>query len=213
MGRFIWGVVSVFVCVIIAAPVTAQAPADTAALHAKLVKTLGAAQGLSANFSTMQGKQTLTGSIKVKRGNKFTLTLPGRKITTNGVTVWNYTPATRSVVIGNYDGAQRQLNLESVFFTVLQTYSPAGLTRKVVSDGGRYDVLKLLPANPEKRTDDIASVEIYLKPGSEIIRKIGVKMDGQTMMYTLNNLKFHVSVSDAEFEFTPPKGVEVVDMR
>lgn len=186
---------------------------DATALHAKILKTVGAAQGLTTEFSAVADKRAMLGKIKVKRGNKFILSLPERTIYCNGSTVWNYTPATKSVVVGKYDGSQRQMNLEAMFFTVLEKYIPAGLTRKLQSGGGKFDVLKLLPANPDNRTDDIAAVEVYCKPNTDVILKIGVKLDGQTVLYSLKNLKFTSAIKDADFDFVPPKDVEVVDMR
>ncbi len=182
-------------------------------IHAKLVKTIAASQGFSAEFSVASGNGTISGTVKAKRGNKFVMNFWERKVTCNGKTVWNYTPAKKSVVIGKYDASQQQTNLESLFFTLLERYAPIGFSRKIQSNGGKFDVLKLQPANSNAPIDDISAIEIYLKPNTETIQKIGVKLGGQTIYYTLSHLKFLSSISDSEFEFSTPKGVETVDMR
>ncbi|MCC6846226.1 MAG: outer-membrane lipoprotein carrier protein LolA [Bacteroidetes bacterium] len=213
MLRFITSIVFIAVMSSTAMQSFAQVATDAAALHAKLKKTIAAAQGFSTNFSVVSGKRTISGNVKAKRGNKFMMNFWERVVVCNGKTVWNYTPQTKSVVIGKYDESQQQTNLETLLFTILQKYAPAKLSRKVLSNGGRYDVLKLLPASAADITSDIASIEIYLKPNTDIIRKLGVTIDRQTVIYDISNLKFLAAVSDSDFEFHPPKGTETVDMR
>ncbi len=215
MGRFIGLLASVagaFVLLLNSRESAAQSN-DAAILHTKIVKTIAAAGGVTTEFSTVVDKLAMMGVVKVKRGNKFILMLPKRTIYCNGSTVWNYSPETKSVIVGKYDGSQRQLNFEIMFFTVLEKYIPAGLTRKLQSGGQRYDVLKLLPASPDNLTENITAVEVYCKPNTDVILKIAVRFGGQTTVYSLKNLKFTSAIKDAEFDFNPPKDVEMVDMR
>lgn len=69
--------------------------------------------------------------------------------------------------------------------------------------------LLLYPKDP---TTELTEAQIWIDPSTSLIRRVMV-MDfyGNTNTIELQNLKPNASVSDKDFQFTPPKGTEVED--
>lgn len=46
-----------------------------------------------------------------------------------------------------------------------------------------------------------------------LIKKITISTDESTTTFNVKNIRLDTGVGDSKFTFTPPEGVEVIDMR
>ncbi len=70
-------------------------------------------------------------------------------------------------------------------------------------------VLKLTPRNK----GNIKSAKIWVDQAEYFIRKITITTSESTKTYTLKSIVLNPGLSSSEFKFTPPEGVEVIDLR
>lgn len=192
---------------------TLSAQQKTEEVYNAVKKKYGSASSLQCNFSSVLGTQTpITGTVKAKKGNKFMLDLGSRIIVCNGETVWNYTKTTNTVVVSNYED-KGQISIEKVFFTYLNAYTSAATFSEQTSKGEKYTTLRLLPPTPEKVINGVKSISIALNPKTLAMQRISLTDPSGTQLWKISSLKTDTKLADSVFEFTPPKDVQVVDMR
>ncbi len=79
------------------------------------------------------------------------------------------------------------------------------------------DVAPLSPGNlvlrgvPKAMADQVSEVLLEVTPDSRIVRIVLNQVDGSATEYRFADQKEDVAISDANFHFVPPAGVEVID--
>ena len=76
-------------------------------------------------------------------------------------------------------------------------------------DLGEKDGLRVVLLEPKSEQSDFKSIELSLRDGVPQRLKFSDPLGGSTVV-ELHDLKVNVAIPDAQFQFTPPKGVEVV---
>jgi outer membrane lipoprotein-sorting protein len=54
---------------------------------------------------------------------------------------------------------------------------------------------------------------LWLDKHDWLIRKINIVTDESTTTFVVKNVQLNIGLSNSKFTFTPPEGVEVIDMR
>ncbi len=98
-----------------------------------------------------------------------------------------------------------------------QGFQQETLSYRIKKAGGeKFYVFQGLPKIPErqKMTFSPARMEMWLGADDGLARKIIMfTEEGKEMMSQVyTNVKINVSIADSRFEFTPPEGVQVMDM-
>jgi outer membrane lipoprotein-sorting protein len=70
-------------------------------------------------------------------------------------------------------------------------------------------VLKLKP----RENGSVKSAQLWIGKDDWLIKKITIVSDESTTTFNVKNIHLNIGVSDSKFTFTPPEGVEVIDMR
>jgi len=185
---------------------------DKEDVYNKLAAKFGSAKTFYAKFS-QSGNKTLRGTITAVRGGKYILEFGNRTIYCNGENVWNYSIADKSVVISKYDRNSGDFRLEDIFFEFLDKYTPAKLTSERSSNGRSSLVLKIEPKVSSNSYSGIASIEIGLASDSQTIQFVRVNRAGNVSIWEIQNLIVNKNIPDKSFEFIPPEGVKVIDLR
>lgn len=128
-----------------------------------------------------------------------------RIITSNGKTVWNYSPFDKKVVVSNFETDQ-SLGLQNFFERLGKDFSPISYERELNSLFGSRDVLIL----KSKSTNQI--VKVYLDEKLEI-KGIQFNENGSDEYYKLLKIDYGYKHRKGFFEFKIPKGIEVIDLR
>lgn len=76
-------------------------------------------------------------------------------------------------------------------------------------DLGETEGLRVVLLEPKSEQSDFKSIELSLRNGVPQRLKFSDPLGGSTVV-ELRDLKVNVSIPDSQFQFTPPKGVEVV---
>jgi outer membrane lipoprotein-sorting protein len=59
----------------------------------------------------------------------------------------------------------------------------------------------------------VKSAKVWVDTEEYLIRKITISSSGSTKTYTLKSISLDAGLSSSEFSFSPPSGVEVIDLR
>jgi outer membrane lipoprotein-sorting protein len=183
------------------------------AVFARVQQQFSESESIRAQFFTRtpDTKHILRGVLLVKKGSKFALDLNGRIITCNGKTVWNYEPAQKKVIVSDFKNTPSTISPEKLFLSFPKTYKP-NITQESAAEG-RLLRLTLDPSTPRDAVGGMQQVVMRLAPETLRLRELLI-YDGSTVyQWTMTELKLQASLKDEQFEFTPPKGTQVIDLR
>jgi chaperone LolA len=77
-------------------------------------------------------------------------------------------------------------------------------------DLGEREGLRVVSLEPKSEQSDFKSIELWLKAGVPQRLRFSDPLGGSTLV-ELRDLKVNAPIADAQFQFIPPKGVEVVE--
>lgn len=217
--RLAWGLLAGLICPL-AAPAL-DPPSPVPAL-AQMQRRFDGLADLSARFErTFQWKlagkkQTFKGKLILKKPDKFRFEADGQVVSTDGQSVWNYTPATRQVVIRRYAPPEKDRTPEGLLFNLL--FRGTSAQDYVARDAGaaRRDgkACRLVDLTARQEGAYIAAVRLWVETGTALpIRVEYTDFNGDVTTYRLWELNPYRKMADDAFRFTPPAGVEVVDLR
>ena len=206
---------------VFAAPVAASEQQATA----NLVKQLSGIQSLSANFvqttkatsgngnSQKKGltaqhmNQAFKGTMKVARPGKFfwETTSPAKQtIVTSGKTVWIYDPDLQQAVRQNLD--EQVANTPALLLSgntnqIMKSY-------RITQPNKGKTYYTLYP-----KSNDGAFQSLTISFGVNKAPNLMILQDslGQTTYVKFNNVKLNAAIPASTFNFTPPKGTDIID--
>ena len=205
---------------VFAAPVAASAQQATSSL----VKQLAGLQRLTADFEqstkttnnkTVQKKgltaqhmnQTFKGVMKVERPGKFywETTSPAKQtIVTSGKTVWIYDPDLQQAVRQTLD--EQVANTPALLLSgnteqIRKSY-------RITQPNQSKTYYTLYP-----KSDDGAFQSLTISFGAKNAPTLMILEDslGQTTYVRFNNTKVNTNIPASTFNFTPPKGTDIID--
>lgn len=168
-------------------------------------------KGITASFSSLTKNRSnrtsgsTRGQITLK-GNKYFIQEGNNQIISNGAKVWNYN-GENEVVVSNANESS-SFSPETLLAGKINT---ADFNYKLVSAAGSQYVVSLTPIDRRK---SFTSVQLYIGKSNSLINKALVKdKSGNTIIFSLSNVKNNVSISDSHFAFDTRKHphVEVVN--
>lgn len=205
---------------VVTAALAGRAAEPTATeLAQALQKKIDAVKDFSSDFvhvyegGVLRKKVTESGRLLVKKPGKMRweyLKPEPKTFVSDGVKLYSYVPADKQVVVSSVPADDRATT-PTLFlagkgslirdFTAALTDPPPGMPA-----GSR--ALKLVPKTHQPDFDWLVLV---VDPGSLAIRGL-VTVDGQggTSSFSFTNLKENVGLTDKEFAFKIPRGVDVV---
>jgi len=152
--------------------------------------------------------QTSSGTLYIKKENKYRIETGTQTIVTDGTTSWSYSPKKKQVIIDNYKETGNTFSPNKYLFQYPENfYSDLEGSEKL---GGKdVYVLKLNP----RESGYVKSAKLWVDKNDWIIKKIYIVTDESTTTYNVKNVQLNVGLGNSKFTFTPPEGVEVIDMR
>ena len=192
---------------------------------ASLVKQLSSLQSITANFEQttkvennakaaknkgLTGQhmnQTFKGEMKVARPGKFyweTTSPAKQKIVSSGKTVWIYDPDLQQAVRQSLD--EQVSNTPALLLSgntdqIMKTY-------RVTQPNSAKTYYTLIP-----KDKDGAFQSLTISFGAKSAPNLMILQDslGQTTYVRFSNVKVNASVPSSIFNFTPPKGTDIID--
>jgi outer membrane lipoprotein carrier protein len=155
-------------------------------------------------------EQTYSGNIMIKKPAKFRMEAENETIVTDGVTVWLYSPVNNQVIVDRYKENQNSISPENFLLNLPQNYY-ATLLAVGKEKNSRTATVKLVPKDDRSF---VKSVKIIVEQGSWNVQSIDIlDVNDTETTYTIKQLKLNTNLSDRVFVYTPPPGIEVVDLR
>lgn len=148
----------------------------------------------------------LQGAIYFKKGNQFKLELKEQEIISDGYTVWNYDKSKNRVVISPYEDEMTAFSLDMFIFEFPEK-SLLEATRDIET---AYAGLVL-----KSNSNDTNFTEIKLFVDENFVVKIIEITDFSETKYLINlfNIRLNAGLDSGIFNFEPPEGTKIVDLR
>jgi chaperone LolA len=165
-------------------------------------------QHVKFGFSSVE--QNFSGTLMMKKPNRYRIESEHQIIVTDGITVWVYSTANNQVLIDKYKENNNSLSPEQFMLNLPANYYSSLLgTEKTVS--GNMLILKLIPKDDRSF---VKSVKLQVEERTWMVRKITIIDVNETeTTYIVKDLKLNSNIKDKTFTFESPVGAEVVDLR
>lgn len=159
------------------------------------------------SFSASPGgtAQKKSGKFLYKKSDKYVFEFQGQTIVNNGRTIWNYDKKQKRVMINNAENDPSAFSFEKY----INEY-PSKCDVSAAKELSGLIKLKLTA-----KSDDLffASAVLWVDQDN-LVRKFEITDDnGTAFRFELNNIKVNKGIPESKFNFTPPEGSKIIDLR
>jgi outer membrane lipoprotein carrier protein len=153
--------------------------------------------------------KTTTGTLYLKKNNMYRITTDDKVIVTDGKTSWVYLPGSQQVLIDNFRNDKNTITPDKFLLSIPSDYFAVLLSAKKADKGDVYT----LRLTPKSDNSFIRSIRIVINGDWTVSSAEVSDMNDTRYTYTVDSLQTNTGLPDSEFEFVPPKGAQVVDLR
>jgi outer membrane lipoprotein carrier protein len=164
----------------------------------------------SVRFTVANIRQQTSGTLFLKKTNKYRLETEGQTIVTDGITVWSYSASTDQVLIDRFAPDDRTFTPERLF-----EGGPSDFTSSLLgTERGKKGTLHVIKLIPKDDHSFITSLKLWIDDSDWLTRKAEViDANGKETLYTVEEIRVNTGLRDSKFSFDIPAGADVVDMR
>jgi outer membrane lipoprotein carrier protein len=164
----------------------------------------------TVRFPLSKMEQHLSGTLLMKKGNKYRIETEDMTIVTDGKTVWSHSKVNNQVLIDNFRLDERAYSPERILLAAPTDFTPTLLGNERLAKK-EVSVLKLVPTDQH---GFIRTLKLWVGETDYLIKKVElVDANDKETTYSVNDLRLNRGVSDARFTYPIPEGVEIVDLR
>lgn len=161
-------------------------------------------------FEISKVEHQSSGTLLIKKQNKYRVEQQNSLLVTDGVTVWSYNPASKQVLIDKFKIDERLLTPERVLTAAPKDYFSSVLGKEKVGKSETV-LLKLVPKDEDSM---VRVMKVWVDESNWMFRKVEIEdVNGRVTTYTVSNIKVNIGVPDSRFTYQIPNGVEAVDLR
>lgn len=153
--------------------------------------------------------KTITGTLYLKKGNKYRIDTDDKVIVTDGKTSWVYLPGSQQVLIDNFRNDKNTITPDKFLLDVPSDYFAVLLSTTKTAKGEQYT----LRLTPKSDNSFIRSIRIVVDSDWTVRSAEVSDMNDTRTTFTVDSLETNTGLPNSEFEFIPPKGAQVVDLR
>lgn len=173
----------------------------------KLQKKFETINNFTADFSQKTAGEnnksgfSLKGKFLFQKKNNFRIEFARQTIISDGETIWNYNKGMKRVVISSFENEPSAFSINAFIMEYPAKCKIKSLDSKTI---------KMVPF-----TDDVEFNSVLIKYDKNyVIEYIEVEDFSETKyIVSLYNVKLNKKLSKEKFTFTPPEGIQVVDLR
>jgi len=155
-------------------------------------------------------EQKVSGTLYLKKSNRYRLELPERTVVTDGKTVWSYSVPNKQVLIDRFKLTPGSLTPEQILTGAPEDFTSTLLEPERIGDSKAL-VVKLIPRNDASL---IQSLKLWVDDQSWLIRKVElIDVNEKKTEYLVRDIKTNAGLPDSLFTYRIPAGVETVDLR
>jgi len=205
---------TLLILLVLAAPPPSVAQSDTPSL-ADVEAAYDALDALRASFtqvitSDFAGDSTRIDGTVLLSGNRYRVQTPGQTVVTNGETTWIYTPADSQVVVNDADTAASTVTPETFLRAADEQYTVMASTptRRGGSDHVKLEV------SATDSSSQFQRATLWVRQADRLVTRMqATDRNGSVLDLRLRNLTVNPALEADPFRFTPPEGIEVIDLR
>jgi len=171
--------------------------------------------GLRASFtqvisSDFAGDTTrLDGTVSLS-GNKYRVEIPNQTVVTDGETTWIYTPADSQVVINDAEQEESTVTPETFLTASDDRYDETAST-PTTRQGTPHVKLTVAATDSASRFKEAT---LWVRRSDRVVTRMrATDRNGSTLDLRLKNLVVNPELRDDPFTFSPPEGLEIIDLR
>ncbi|HEY6626959.1 MAG TPA: outer-membrane lipoprotein carrier protein LolA, partial [Ignavibacteriaceae bacterium] len=161
---------------------------------------------LSAQITqTVNGKVNLKGKVFYKKDNCLRFEFDNMLIVSDGETSWNYNKKQDKVIITDYDTeGNKILSIRQIIFEY-----PEDCELNTFEFEGK----KVLELIPKDDTFSFNSVKLFIDSENLITKVLVDDPATGNIQIDLSNYQLNKNLPDSYFQFSPPEGSQVLDLR
>jgi outer membrane lipoprotein carrier protein len=161
-------------------------------------------------FGVTGNEDEFKGTLKLKKGNKYRIELEQQTIVTDGASVWSYSVANGQVLIDKYKDDPKAFTPDKVLVNLSDTYIATYLGKEK-GTGNELSIIKLVPKD---KNSNLEWIKLWVDSDEWVVRKSEVQdVSDNVTTYTVNDIKFNTGLAEKVFQFEPPKGAQIIDLR
>ncbi|MDZ7340658.1 MAG: outer membrane lipoprotein chaperone LolA [candidate division KSB1 bacterium] len=150
------------------------------------------------------------GTVWLKGKDQFKIQTADQVVVCNGRTLWTYSDFNKQVIIDHVDKSREVTLPRDIFMVYSEQYRPYYVGVEKI-DGEECSVLELVGKSEDQF---IKQMKIWIH--SKLLLPIKIEqldLNNNENRYVLSNIELDIPLAANLFEYQPPAGVEVIDMR
>jgi outer membrane lipoprotein carrier protein len=161
-------------------------------------------------FGYSKIEQNFSGTLMMKKPNRYRIESEHQTLVTDGTTVWSYSPVNKQVIVDRYKENQNSLSPEQFLLNLPSNYY-ASILGSDQADGTSLVALRLVPKDDQSF---VRSMKVWVEKETWVVRKVElVDVNDTQTVYTVHDVRLNTNIQGSAFAFSPPSGTEVVDLR
>lgn len=170
---------------------------------------------LRASFTQVMGSEFADDSTRIRGevlldGTRYRVETPAQTVVTNGKTTWIYSPVDSQVVVNDAESPESTVTPQSFLTSSTERYEIAS-QRSDTRNGVAHSVLAIAPTDRSSRFTDVT---LWVRNRDLVVTRLrATDRNGSTLDLRLHDIEINPPLADDHFVFTPPEGVDVVDLR
>jgi outer membrane lipoprotein carrier protein len=161
-------------------------------------------------FELSRIEQNVSGTLFLKKKNKYRVETDDQTIVTNGETVWSYTASTKQVLIDHFKMDDNAMSPEKVLAGAPTEFTSTMLGKEKLGKA-EVVVLRLVPTNEQSL---VKTMKLWVDNNTWLIKKVEIAdVNGKETEYVVTEVKTNTGLQDSCFTYQMPEGTEVVDLR
>lgn len=161
---------------------------------------------LSADLAqSVNGKINLKGKVFYKKDNHLRFEFENNVIVSDGETSWNYSKKQNKVIISDYDSEGNKIL--SIRQLIYEYPEDCKLSMSEV------DGIKTLELIPQDDTFTFNSIKLFVDSENLITKVLVDDPATGNIQVNLSDIQINKGLADSYFQFSPPEGSQIIDLR
>lgn len=164
-------------------------------------------QQMSSDY--MDGTETFSGKLYLQ-DKMYRVETSQQTVVTDGEATWIYNVTDNQVLINDYVEDETTFSLNQFFFNFDDKYTVQSVS-SVTLNGAAHAQITLSPSYEDLF---FTAATLWLRDRDDLVTQIEVIDVNETrMVFSLDDIEINPSLDPSLFEFKPPAGAEVIDLR
>lgn len=174
------------------------------------IKTLKAEFVQTFHWKLADNTNQQKGTVWLKGKDQFRIQTPDQVVVCNGRTLWTYSDFNKQVIIDHVDKSKEVTLPRDIFLVYSEQYRPFYVGVEKI-EGEECTVLELVSKSEDQF---IKQMKIWVHSRWLLPIKIEqLDLNNNENTYQLSNIEIDTPLAAGLFEYQPPPGIEVIDMR